>query len=326
VNDTQKPVVVALAETLRGADADAVAAVSPRIKIAWVTPSGEARDDVSQAEVLYRGGGMMPPGLRRLLPLMPNLRWVHSMGAGMDGDLTPEIKNGDIQLSRTRGLHCISVSEWVLMQILAVSKRLPELVLAQHRHEWSKVEVPASLMGRTVGIVGYGEIGQAVAARAKGFGFRLAGTRRRALPAPELDALYPADQLDRLLAESDYVVILTPLTAETRGLIGAAQLKMMKRTAWLINVARGPVVVEADLIAALEDGTIAGAALDVFDKEPLPSDNPLWGLPNVLLSPHTSGINYPRMNDETMAQFLDNLGRYLRGEPLKNLVDKQAGY
>src|SRR4051794_2442519 len=150
------------------------------------------------------------------------------MGAGMDGDLTPEIKGSDILLSRTRGLHCISVSEWVLMQILAVSKRLPELVLAQARHEWSKVEVPASLIGRTIGIVGYGEIGQAVAARAKGFGFRLIATRRRPQPTAELDALYPADQLDRLLGESDYVVILTPLTPETRGLIGAAQLQAMK--------------------------------------------------------------------------------------------------
>ncbi len=326
MNGSDKPVVVALSENLRGPDADAVQAVSPRVKIAWVSPAGEPRDDVSQAEVLFRGGGMMPPGLRRLLPLMPHLRWVHTMGAGVDGDLTPQIVGSDVLLSRTRGLHCVPVSEWVLMQILAVSKRLPELVRAQERHEWKKVDVPVSLVGRTIGIVGYGEIGGCVNARARGFGFRVVATRRHPRPAPELDALYPPDQLDRLLAESDYVVLLTPLTPETRGLIGATQLRQMKSTAWLINVARGEVVQEEALIEALREGWIAGAALDVFAREPLPPDSPLWSLPNVLITPHSGGVSFPRYHQEIMAQFVDNLGRYVRGEPLKNLVDKQAGY
>jgi phosphoglycerate dehydrogenase-like enzyme len=326
VNQSDKPVVVVLSESLRGADADAVAAVSPRVRVAFVSPSGEPRDDVADAEVAFRGGGLMPPGLRRLLPRMPRLRWIHTLGAGVDGDLTPEVVASDVEVSRTRGLHCIPVSEWVLMQILAVSKRLPELVRAQEQHEWTKLEVPVSLIGRTIGIVGYGEIGQCVTARARGFGFRVVGTRRHARPAPELDAFYPLEQLDHLLAESDYVVILAPLTRESRGMIGAAQLGAMKPTAWLINVARGPVVQEAALVEALRAGTIAGAALDVFDQEPLPADNPLWSLPNVLITPHSSGVNFPRFHQETMAQFVDNLGRYVRGEPLANLVDKQAGY
>jgi phosphoglycerate dehydrogenase-like enzyme len=326
VRDSDKLVVVVLSETLRGPDAEAVAAVSPRVRIAFVSPSGEPRDDVADAEVFFRGGGMMPPGLKRLLPQMPHLRWIHTLGAGVDGDLTPEVVNSDILVSRTRGLHCIPVSEWVLMQILAVSKRLPELVRAQEKHEWTKLEVPVSLIGRTIGIVGYGEIGQCVTARARGFGFRVVGTRRHARPAPELDDFYPLDQLDRLLAESDYVVILAPLTRETRGMIGAAQLGAMKPSAWLVNVARGPVVEEAALVEALRAGTIAGAALDVFAQEPLPPDNPLWSLPNVLITPHSSGVNFPRFHKETMAQFIDNLGRYVRGEPLASLVDKQAGY
>ncbi len=326
MNESDRPIVVALSENLRGPDAEAVQAVSPRVKIAWVSPAGEPRDDVSEAQVLFRGGGMMPRGLRRLLPQMPHLRWIHTMGAGVDGDLTPEVVQSDVLLSRTRGLHCIPVSEWVLMQILAVSKRLPELVLAQERHEWKKVEVPVSLVGRTIGIVGYGEIGHCVNARARGFGFRVIGTRRHPRPTPELDAVYPADQLDRLLAEADYVVVLTPLTAETRGLIGAAQLRQMKPTAWLINVARGEVVDEAALIEALRGGRIAGAALDVFAQEPLPPDSPLWSLPNVLITPHSGGVSFPRFHQEIMAQFVDNLGRYVRGEPLANLVDKQAGY
>jgi phosphoglycerate dehydrogenase-like enzyme len=321
-----EPVVVALAEPLRGAPAERVAAVSPRIRIAWVTPAGEPRDDVSQVEVVYRGGGLMPAGLRRLLPQMPRLRWIHAMGAGVDGDLTPEVVRSDVIVTRTRGLHLIPVSEWVMLLILAASKRFPELVLAQQRHEWRKVPVPVSLVGRTIGIVGYGEIGQAIAARARGFGFRLIGVRRRPRPAPELDALYPVDQLQRLLAESDYVVLTTPLTPETRGMIGAAELRAMQPTAWLINVGRGEVVQEAALLQALHEGWIAGAALDVFSQEPLPPDHPLWSAPNVIITPHSGGVAHPAFAEETLQQFVDNLARYVRGEPLRNVVDKLAGY
>jgi phosphoglycerate dehydrogenase-like enzyme len=322
----EKPVVVVLSDTLRGREADAVAAVSPRVRIAFVTPAGEPRDDVTDAEVVFRGGALMPPGVRRLLPSMPNLRWIHAMGAGVDGDLTPDVVNSDVVVTRTRGLHDVPVSEWVLMQILVVSKRLPELVLQHQAHVWRNLDVPVSLVGRTIGIVGYGEIGQAVARRARGFGFRVVGTRRHPQPAEELDALYPPEELERLLGESDYVVVLTPLTPETRGLIGAPQLRAMRPTAWLINVARGAIVQEDALLQALREGWIAGAALDVFAREPLPEDSPLWTAPNLLITPHNSGVAYPDFAEETLAQFVDNLGRYVRGEPLRNQVDKTAGY
>lgn len=257
---------------------------------------------------------------------MPKLRWLHAMGAGVDADLTPEVVESPIVITRTRGLHLVPVSEWVMMLLLAASKRLPELVLAQTRHEWLKVRVPVSLVGRTIGIVGYGEIGQAIAARARGFGFRVIGTRRNPRPAPELDALYPLEQLDRLLGESDYVVLVTPLTAETRGMIGEAQLRAMRPTAWLINVGRGEVVQDGALVRALQDGWIAGAALDVFSEEPLPPNHPLWSAPNLIITPHSGGVSHPAFAEETLQQFVDNLSRYLRGEPLANLVDKRAGY
>ncbi|HLH24533.1 MAG TPA: D-2-hydroxyacid dehydrogenase [Chloroflexota bacterium] len=321
-----KPIVVALAEGMRGPQADKVAAVSPRVRIAYVSNSGEPRDDVSNAEVIYRGFGLMPPGLRRLLPSMPKLRWIHVMGAGVDGDLAPQVVNGDVVVTRTRGLHNLPVSEWVMLQVLAVTKRLPELVLAQHEGKWDPVEVPVTIEGRTMGIVGYGEIGQTLAVRARAFGLRLVGTRRHPAPAPELDALYPSNELDRLLEQSDYVVILTPLTPETRGLIGEPQLRRMKAAAWLVNVARGEVVDEGALVRALRERWIAGAALDVFRQEPLPPDNPLWKLPNVLITPHNGGVRHPNFSDAALNQFLDNLGRYVRGEPLKNQVDKTAGY
>ncbi|HZU06796.1 MAG TPA: D-2-hydroxyacid dehydrogenase [Chloroflexota bacterium] len=320
------PIVVALSDRLRGAPAEAVARVSPRIRIVWVSPAGEPLEDVSAAEVLYRGGGLMPPGLRRLLPHLPRLRWVHTMGAGVDGDLAPELVERDVILTRTRGLHDKPVSEWVMMLLLAVSKRLPELVLAQQARRWQPLDVPVTLAGRTVGIVGYGEIGRAIAARARGFGLRLIATRRRPQPAPELDALYPAEALPELLAQSDYVVICTPLTRETRGLIGERELRAMRPTAWLINVARGEIVQEDALLRALREGWIAGAALDVFSQEPLPPESPLWTAPNLLITPHNAGVRHPQFAAETLAQFIDNLGRYVRGEPLQNVVDKQAGY
>jgi len=232
----------------------------------------------------------------------------------------------DVILTRTRGLHDKPVSEWVMMLLLAVSKRLPELVLAQQARRWQPLDVPVTLAGRTVGIVGYGEIGRAIAARARGFGLRLIATRRRPQPAPELDALYPAEALPELLAQSDYVVICTPLTRETRGLIGERELRAMRPTAWLINVARGEIVQEDALLRALREGWIAGAALDVFSQEPLPPESPLWTAPNLLITPHNAGVRHPQFAAETLAQFIDNLGRYVRGEPLQNVVDKQAGY
>jgi phosphoglycerate dehydrogenase-like enzyme len=321
-----EPIVVVVAESLRGPQAEQVAAVSPRVRLAYVSPSGEARDDVSDAEVVYRGFGLMPPGLRRLLPAMPKLRWIHVMGAGVDGDLTPQVVSSDIVVTRTRGLHHLPVSEWVMLQVLAVTKRLPELVIAQHEGKWRPVEVPVTIEGRTLGIVGYGEIGQTLAVRARAFGLRVVGTRRHPAPAAELDALYPPNELDKLLAESDYVVILTPLTPETRGLIGEAQLRRMKPDTWLVNVARGEVVHEEALVRALRENWIAGAALDVFHQEPLPPDSPLWKLPNVLITPHNGGVRHPNFSGEALKQFVDNLGRYVRGEPLRNQVDKMAGY
>jgi phosphoglycerate dehydrogenase-like enzyme len=186
--------------------------------------------------------------------------------------------------------------------------------------------VPLTVGGLTLGIVGYGEIGRAVAARARGFGLRLVATSRRAAPAPELDALYRADDLPRLLAESDYVVLLTPLTPETRGLIDEAALRGMRPSAWLINVARGEVVQESALLRAIDEGWIAGAALDVFAQEPLPADSRLWRMPNLLLTPHNSGVPPARLAAAGLGQFVENVGRYARGEPLQNLVDKEAGY
>jgi phosphoglycerate dehydrogenase-like enzyme len=244
----------------------------------------------------------------------------------VDADLTPQIVERGVMVTRTRGHHPRPMSEWVMLQVLAVTKRLPELVRAQAAAEWRPLDVPLTVDGRTLGIVGYGEIGQAVVVRARAFGMRVVGLRRHPQPSPELDACYTPEGLGTLLAESDYVVLLTPLTDETRGLIGAAQLAAMKPTAWLINVARGEVVDEAALLRALRAGTIAGAALDVFADEPLPSDSLFWRLPNVLVTPHNAGVKDPRVASWAVDQFLDSLACYASGEPPPNQVDTRAGY
>ncbi len=322
----ESPIVVALSDGLREEIDGRLITLSPRLRVAWVSAAGEPHDDVSAAEVLFRGGGLTPRGVRRLLPLMPRLRWLHVAGAGVDSDLVPSVVEGDVIVTRTRGNHPRPMSEWVMMQILAVTKRLPEFMRAQTASEWRPLDVPYTISGRTLGIIGYGEIGQALAVRARAFGMRVVGLRRHPRPAAELDACYGPAQLDTLLAESDYVALLTPLTPETRGLIGAAQLAAMKPTAWLINLARGEVTDEAALLRALQDGTLAGAALDVFTEEPLPATSPFWRLPNVLLTPHNAGVKDPAVAAMAVDQFLENLGRYARGEPPRNQVDKRAGY
>ena len=213
------------------------------------------------------------------------------MFAGVDGDLATEIAERDVVLTRTRGVHGPPVSEWVLMVLLATTKQFPALVHAQQAGEWSPFDVPLKTVGGlTLGIVGYGEIGRAVAARARGFRLRLIATSRRAAPAPELDALYGADDLPRLLAESDYVVLLTPLTPETRGLIDEAALRGMRPSAWLINVARGEVVQESALLRALDVGWIPRRGARRVRAGAAPGGIRLWRMPNLLLTPHNSGV------------------------------------
>jgi phosphoglycerate dehydrogenase-like enzyme len=236
------------------------------------------------------------------------------------------------------------MGEYVLMMMLAFAHRLPEMVRFQRRAEWAHdlwPEVGAQeLRGAIVGIVGYGSIGREVGRLAKAFGMRVLALKRRAgqtedagwrLPGlgdpalEHVDRLLSRDELPALLGESDYVVLSLPLTPETRGMIGAAELGQMKHSAVLINVARGDLVDEAALVEALQEGKIGGAALDVFSQEPLPADSPLWRLPNVLLSPHAADVN-AHYDARAIELFAENLRRYLDGRPLLNVVDLAQGY
>jgi phosphoglycerate dehydrogenase-like enzyme len=257
----------------------------------------------------------------------PRLKWIQLTSAGADRLLDSGFIEGGVTVTTVSGLHATPIGEYVLCQMLMFAKGAPKFIRAQQKHEWVRY-MPQELLGKTVGIVGMGHIGEEVARLARAFGCRVIATRR-SVTEPQsggyADELMPSKDLDRLLGASDYVVLCVPLTAETRGMIAEPQLRAMKPTAVLINIARGGVIVEADLIRAVTEGWIAGAGLDVFEQEPLPPDSPLWDIENVVLSPHISG-GTEIYNQRAVEIFTDNLRRYLAGEPLRNVVDPARGY
>lgn len=265
--------------------------------------------------------------LRAVLPKAPTARWVHSRSVGVENILFPGLADRGVTLTNGRGVFGPSLAEWVIAAVLFFAKDLRRLVGSQEAGKWDPFP-PEMVEGRWMGIVGYGDIGRAAAARARGLGMRVRALRRNASAPPGdpvPDEMLPPDRLTDLMALSDDVVIATPLTPETRGLIGAREIRAMKPTGVLINVGRGAVVQEEPLVDALRARAIRGAALDVFETEPLPAGHPFYTLDNVLLSPH-SADQVPGWLDEAMRGFLDNLDRFLAGRPLQNVVDPRSGY
>ena len=262
-----------------------------------------------------------------LADVAPRLKWIQLTSAGADRLLNSGFIEGGVTVTTVSGLHATPIGEFVISSMLMFAKGAPQYVRAQLRHEWTRF-APRELYGSTVGIVGFGHIGAEVGRLAKAFGCRVIATKRSLAPgetSPSADELLPASELPRLRGESDYVVLSMPLTPETRGMIGEQELRAMRPNAVLVNIARGAVVVEAHLIRALEEHTIAGAALDVFDPEPLAEASPLWDMENVIISPHISG-GTAIYNDRAVSIFADNLRRYIAGDPLRNVVDPARGY
>lgn len=265
--------------------------------------------------------------IREVMPVAHRAKWVHSLSAGVDTVLTPEMIAHPSVLTNGRGAYARPLGEWVIGAALFFAKQFRARLQEQAEGVWRQADVD-ELHGRTMGIIGYGEIGRACAERARPFGMRIIGVRRRpelSQADPLLDGCLGLDGLEHLLRESDYVVLATPSTTSTAGMIGAARIACMKPNAVLINVGRGTVIDENALVLALRERRILGAALDVFAREPLPSGHPLFSLDNVLLSPHTADRT-PGWLDRAMQVFTGNLEAWLSGGELKNIVDKQAGY
>jgi phosphoglycerate dehydrogenase-like enzyme len=268
-----------------------------------------------------------PTRLVAALRKAPGLSWIHARSAGLDRVLVPEAVAHPAVVTNGRGAFSPALAEFVLAALLFFAKDLRRLLAQQAAGAWEPFD-SERLEGRTVGIVGYGDIGRAVASRLRPLGTKVLALRRR----PELSAgdplveeILPADRLLELVARADDVVVAMPLTPETHGFVGREAIAAMKRTAVLVNVGRGPVVDERALADALEQRRIRGAALDVFETEPLPAESPLWRQPNVLLSPHCAD-HVPGWVDEGMRVFLRQLDRFRRGEPLRDVVDKARGY
>jgi len=335
------PTAIALSPILsaryRAEDLERIRAAAPGARIVALSREGLTDEPVDDVEVLLRGW-LSSDAFDRLLARAPRLNWVHSASAGVERALTPAARGRGLVITNARGVFSRPIAEYVLMMILAVSRRLPGLLELQRERTWQPLE-GVELRDVTVGIVGLGSIGRAVGALATAFGCRVVAVRRRAEagsapPADEesrsfgevmLDRVGGPELLPELLRESDYVVLAAPLTPETQNMIDAAALGSMKAGAWLVNVARGGLVDERALLSALRDGRIGGAVLDTFRDEPLPPSSPFYDLPNVIVTPHTSWSS-GRVLDRSVELFCDNLRRYAAGEPLLNVVDPTAGY
>lgn len=286
--------------------------------IVWARED-ELRAGIGEVEALlaYR-----PP--RGLWAGATRLRLFQMMGAGVDALLpAPDLPAG-VQIANARGIHGPQMSEFALGMILALAKKLPR-ALEQSRDRLWKPYAVDTIEGRTLGILGLGAIGSAVAEKASALGMRVIGTQREPKATPHVERVFAGDGTRDVLRESDFVVVLLPLTPRTRGSLGAVELGWIRPSAYLVNLARGGIVDEDALAAALRAGRLAGAALDVFAEEPLPATSPLWSAPNTILTPHVSGLG-PGYMDRLTEIFAENLQRIETGRPLRNEVDRARGY
>ncbi len=255
-----------------------------------------------------------------------DVRWVHSRSAGLDSTLFPELVNGTVPLTNGSGVFSQSLGEFSLAAILYFAKDFRRMIRNQVAGVWEQFDVE-EIDGQTVGIVGYGDIGRAVARRVHAMGMTVLASKRHA-PAegdPLIDQFYPPQELLAMIARCDYVVVSLPLTPETHHMISDAEIAAMKPTGVIINVGRGPVIDQAALVRALTARQIKGAGLDVFETEPLPPGDPMYSLENVLLSPHCADHTAQWLN-QAMRFFLEQDRRFTAGEPLQNIVDKHLGY
>ena len=265
------------------------------------------------ADVLLNGDFRSGALFQEVFRHAKSLRWVHSPAAGVEKVLSPEIIASPVPLTNGRGVFARPLGEWIVGAMLFFTYDMRKDLDDQRAHVWKPVE-HSELYGQTLAIIGYGSIGRAAEDRARAFGMKILTIRRG-----------ENAKLREVLAQSDFVAVCAPLTNETRGMIGAAEIASMKPTAVILNVGRGPVIDEKALIAALRENKIRGAALDVFDTEPLPADSPFFDLDNVLISPHSADF-LPDLRERALQFFVENFDRFLKGEPLENVVDKHAGY
>ena len=290
-----------------------------RFELHWLKLDQPIPDDLAARTVILVGSG---PGsyLRR----MPELRWIQAHTAGVDPWLASADLDTGVTLCCARGSHRISMPENILGALFHLTKPYMPIALDQRESRWTRrMSVP--LAGKTLGILGLGAIGQELARKATALEMRVIGTKRTPAPLPHVARVYAPEQTGEVLGASDFVLLLLPSTSETENFINKDRLRAMKPTAWLLNFARGALIVDADLIAAVQSKTIAGAVLDVFREEPLPATHPFWRTEGILVLPHLGG-GHPERSAAVAEIFADNARRFLAGEPLNAVVDRARGY
>jgi len=302
---------------------DEIQRIAPDKKLLITRDQDEIEAIADQIEIVV---GWVP---RDLIYKFKNLRWFQQWGAGADWLLDhPDLVEKDFVLTNMSGLHAIPISEHILALLLAFARGLPKAVKSQQQRVWLRHQSLElfELAGKTMLLIGVGAIGERTAEIAAGLGLRVLGVRRNpSIPAPHVESMFGPDQLLDVLPIADFVVLTIPLTEETKGLIGAAELRAMKSTAYILNIGRGGTILEAPLLQALKEGWIGGAGLDVFENEPLSAESPFWELENLIITSHYSGLT-PHYAERGVAIFLDNLRRYQNGDPLQNVVAKDLGY
>lgn len=292
--------------------------VEPR----WFRTPDEARSMIVDAEIAWVD--MTPTRLtsEALQAAGPQLRWVNTLYAGLDAFPLPMLRERGITLTNGVGINAIAVAEYAVMGVLVGAKRFDEVLRAHDRREWPK-DAPGKieLHETRALVVGYGAIGRLIGERLAAFGVEVTGVTRSGAN----DTLTP-DAWQAQIGDYDWVVLAAPSTPETKTLIGADELRAMKQSAWLVNIARGDMIDDDALVAALNAGDIGGAFLDPTNPEPLPTDHPLWGAKNCIITMHLSGRSQTKMFQRAAALFLDNLQAYAAGQPMRNVADLNAGY
>lgn len=306
-------------DTILDAHGAAIAAAAPGLDVVALRPGvAVAPADVERITVAFFSSDAWPErasAFMRVALDAPNLQWLHSMSAGVDSPVFKMFLDRGVRVTSSSGASAPPIAGTVIMYLLALSRGLPRMFRAQQAHEWSP-EPFRELAGRRVAVVGYGPIGAEVVRLTTAFGM-LPTIVRRAAVGGEPCPVRPLDELVEVASSHDVVVVALPLTDETRGIVSADVIDAMPDDALFVNVGRGELVDQAALTAALADGRLGGAGLDVFDPEPLPADDALWDLPNVIITPHSSGTS-SGTGGRVAEIFLDNLGRFHRREPLRN--------
>jgi D-2-hydroxyacid dehydrogenase (NADP+) len=286
----------------------------------------ERIEAIKDAEVVVCGN--ISP---ELIASAPRLRWISFWIAGLDRQVTPDLKARNIFITNASGVHAPNIAEQIITYILMFTRRMPYYVRAQVEGKWTHDQIASfeELTGKTLGIVGLGRVGEALAVRARCFGMRVLAAKRDVFTRYDQsvvpDVLYRPEQLPEMLSESDHVCITMPYTRETHHLFDEDMIARMKTSAYLYNTSRGKIIDEQALIAALQEGRLKGAGLDVFDTEPPYANSCLWNMENVIITPHVAGFT-PHYFARTAALFADNLERFIEGRPLENLYDPQRGY